>query len=299
MRILLLGKSGQVGWELQRSLAPLGCVIALDRNSTTYCGNLNDPAGITETILAVRPQVIVNAAAYTAVDKAESEAETARLLNATSVESIARAAAKINAWVVHYSTDYVFSGVGEKAWLETDIADPINTYGRSKLDGELAIQQYCANHLIFRTSWVYASKGKNFAKTMLALAKDRSELSVINDQFGAPTGAELLADCTAHAIVQAMNKPELAGIYHLVASGCTNWHDYAALIFNEARSLGTMLKIEKLNSIPTSSFPTAAKRPNNSRLNNLKFQNNFSLFLPEWDVGIKRMLAELLTDTQF
>lgn len=299
MRILLLGKSGQVGWELQRSLAPLGCVIALDRNSTTYCGNLNNPAGITETILAVKPQVIVNAAAYTAVDMAESETETAQLLNTTSVESIARAAAKINAWVVHYSTDYVFSGVGEKAWLETDIADPINTYGRSKLDGELAIQQYCANHLIFRTSWVYASKGKNFAKTMLALAKDRTELSVINDQFGAPTGAELLADCTAHAIVQAMNKPELAGIYHLVASGCTNWHDYAALIFSEARSLGTMLKIEKLNSIPASSFPTAAKRPNNSRLNNLKFQNNFSLFLPEWDVGIKRMLAELLTDTQF
>lgn len=297
MNILLFGKTGQVGWELQRALAPLGNLIVLDVHSTDYCGDFSNPQGVAETVRRIRPDVIVNAAAHTAVDKAESEIEFARLLNTTSVGAIAKAAAEIGAWVVHYSTDYVFPGTGETPWRETDSTAPLNVYGETKLAGEKALQTYCANHLIFRTSWVYAGKGNNFAKTMLKLAKERAELSVINDQFGAPTGAELLADCTAHAIRVAMNKPDVAGLYHLVAGGITTWHDYAALVFNEARKAGIELALTQLNAVPTSAYPTPARRPTNSRLNTDKFQNNFDLVLPQWDVGVKRMLAELFTTT--
>ena len=295
MNILLFGKTGQVGWELQRSLAPLGNVIALDVHSKEYCGDFSNPEGIAQTVRSIKPDVIVNAAAHTAVDKAESEPEFAQLLNTTSVESIAKEAAKIGAWVVHYSTDYVFPGNGETPWQETDATNPLNVYGQTKLDGEKALQAHCPKHLIFRTSWVYAGKGNNFAKTMLRLAKERTELSVINDQVGAPTGAELLADCTAHAIRVAVNKPEVAGLYHLVASNMTTWYDYAALVFEEARSAGIELAIEKLNPVPTSAYPTPARRPHNSRLNTEKFQHNFGLVLPSWEVGVKRMLAELFT----
>ncbi|ENH9307273.1 dTDP-4-dehydrorhamnose reductase [Citrobacter freundii] len=297
MNILLFGKTGQVGWELQRALAPLGNLIALDVHSTDYCGDFSNPQCVADTVRRIRPDVIVNAAAHTAVDKAESEVEFARLLNTTSVEAIARAAAEIGAWVVHYSTDYVFPGTGETPWRETDATAPLNVYGETKLAGEKALQTHCANHLIFRTSWVYAGKGNNFAKTMLKLAKERAELSVINDQFGAPTGAELLADCTAHAIRVAMNKPDVAGLYHLVAGGTTTWYDYAALVFDEARKAGIELTLTHLNAVPTSAYPTPARRPTNSRLNSDKFQNNFDLVLPQWDAGVKRMLAELFTTT--
>ena len=295
MNILLFGKTGQVGWELQRALAPLGNLIALDVHSKEYCGDFSNPEGIAETVRAIKPDVIVNAAAHTAVDKAESEPEFAQLLNATSVEAIAKEAAKIGAWVVHYSTDYVFPGDGETPWRETDATAPLNVYGQTKLDGEKALQEHCAKHLIFRTSWVYAGKGNNFAKTMLRLAKERKELSVIDDQVGAPTGAELLADCTAHAIRVAMVKPEVAGLYHLVASDTTTWHDYAALVFEQARKAGIELAIEKLNAVPTTAYPTPARRPQNSRLNTDKFQQSFGLVLPAWDVGVKRMLAELFS----
>jgi dTDP-4-dehydrorhamnose reductase len=295
MNILLFGKTGQVGWELQRALAPLGNLIALDVQSKDYCGDFSNPEGIAETVRAIKPDVIVNAAAHTAVDKAESERDFAELLNATSVEAIAKEATKIGAWVVHYSTDYVFPGDGETPWQETDATEPLNVYGQTKLNGEKALQANCAKHLIFRTSWVYAGKGNNFAKTMLRLAKERTELSVINDQIGAPTGAELLADCTAHAIRVALAKPEVAGLYHLVASNTTTWYDYAALVFEQAREAGIELAIEKLNAVPTSAYPTPAKRPQNSRLNTEKFQRNFDLVLPSWDIGVKRMLAELFT----
>ncbi len=295
MNILLFGNTGQVGWELQRALAPLGNLIALDVHSKEYCGDFSNPEGIAETVRAIKPDVIVNAAAHTAVDKAESEPEFAQLLNATSVEAIAKEAAKIGAWVVHYSTDYVFPGDGETPWRETDATAPLNVYGQTKLDGEKALQEHCAKHLIFRTSWVYAGKGNNFAKTMLRLAKERKELSVIDDQVGAPTGAELLADCTAHAIRVAMVKPEVAGLYHLVASDTTTWHDYAALVFEQARKAGIELAIEKLNAVPTTAYPTPARRPQNSRLNTEKFQQSFGLVLPAWDVGVKRMLAELFS----
>lgn len=297
MNILLFGKTGQVGWELQRSLAPLGNLIALDVHSREYCGDFSNPEGIAETVRRIKPDVIVNAAAHTAVDKAESEPEFARLLNATSVEAIAKEAEKVGAWVVHYSTDYVFSGNGEKPWVETDATAPLNVYGETKLAGEKALQENCARHLIFRTSWVYAGKGNNFAKTMLRFAKERTEMSVINDQFGAPTGAELLADCTAHAIRVAMKQPEVAGLYHLVAGGVTTWHDYAALVFDEARKAGIKLAMTELNAVPTSAYPTPARRPNNSRLNTEKFQQNFDLVLPQWDTGVKRMLAEMFTTT--
>jgi len=297
MNILLFGKTGQVGWELQRSLAPLGNLIAVDVHSSEYCGDFSNPEGVAETVRRIKPDVIVNAAAHTAVDKAESEAEFAQLLNATSVEAIAKEAAKIGAWVVHYSTDYVFPGNGEEPWRETDATAPLNVYGETKLAGEKALQAHCARHLIFRTSWVYAGKGNNFAKTMLRFAKERTEMSVINDQFGAPTGAELLADCTAHAIRVALKQPDVAGLYHLVASGVTTWHDYAALVFDEARKAGIELAVTTLNAVPTSAYPTPARRPNNSRLNTDKFQQNFDLVLPAWETGVKRMLAELFTTT--
>lgn len=295
MNILLFGKNGQVGWELQRSLAPLGKVIAVDFDSKDYCGDFSNPEGVAETVRQIKPDVIVNAAAHTAVDKAESEPEFARLLNATSVEAIAHEAEKLGAWLVHYSTDYVFPGNGNEPWKEQDIPAPLSVYGKTKLEGELAVQKNCRNHLIFRTSWVYASKGNNFAKTMLRLAKERTELSVIDDQFGAPTGAELLADCTAHAIRVALTKPEVTGLYHLVASGTTNWYEFAELVFSEAREAGVNLAINKLNPIPTSAYPTPAARPSNSRMDTTKFQQSFGLVLPQWDKGVKRMLNELFS----
>ena len=297
MHILLFGKNGQVGWELQRALLPLGRITAVDFDSTDYCGDFSNPEGVAETVRLLKPDVIVNAAAHTAVDKAESERDFAELLNATSVAAIAKEAEALGAWLVHYSTDYVFNGSGEKPWVETDQTAPLNVYGETKLAGEKALQANCARHLIFRTSWVYAGKGNNFAKTMLRFAKERTEMSVINDQFGAPTGAELLADCTAHAIRVALKQPDVAGLYHLVAGGVTTWHDYAALVFDEARKAGIELAITTLNAVPTSAYPTPARRPNNSRLNTDKFQQNFDLVLPAWETGVKRMLAELFTTT--
>jgi len=297
MNILLFGKTGQVGWELQRALAPLGNVIALDVQTKEYCGDFSNPEGVAETVRRIKPDVIVNAAAHTAVDKAESERDFAQLLNATSVEAIAKEAAKIGAWLVHYSTDYVFPGDGDKPWSEDDTTGPLNTYGQTKLDGEIAIQKNCPKHLIFRTSWVYAGKGNNFAKTMLRLAKQREELSIINDQFGAPTGAELLADCTAHAIRTALCKSEVAGLYHLVASGTTTWFDYANLVFTEAQNNAFALALKKAHPVATNAYPTPARRPNNSRLDNRKFQDTFGLTLPSWETGVKHMLAELFTPT--
>ncbi|WP_455916095.1 dTDP-4-dehydrorhamnose reductase [Pantoea agglomerans] len=294
MKILLLGKNGQVGWELQRALAPLGTLIALDRHSTTYCGNLSNGEGIAATILAIKPDVIVNAAAHTAVDKAESEPEVAAVLNTTSVAAIAAAAEEVGALLVHYSTDYVFNGQGEQPWTEADVTEPLSVYGKTKRDGEEAIAAACSNYLIFRTSWVYAAKGNNFAKTMLKLAKDREELSVINDQFGAPTGADLIADCTAHAIRKAKGQPQLSGIYHLIASGTTTWHDYASFVITTGREKGLELKVNKINPVATSAFPTPAKRPANSRLDTTKFQQSFGLTLPDWHDGVERMLTEII-----
>ena len=291
MRILLSGKNGQVGWELQRSLAPLGEVLALDRNNG---GDLTDLAGIQQKILDYRPNVVVNAAAYTAVDKAESEQELADLVNHKAVELIAETCKSIDVLFVHYSTDYVFSGEGNEPWVETDAVQPVNEYGQSKLKGEKAIAVSGCRYLIFRTSWVYAAKGHNFAKTMLKLAQSRTELNVINDQFGAPTGAELIADVTAQAIPKTLKISEKSGVYHLVASGETTWCDYAKHVFNMAKKQGCQLQVESVKGIPTSEYQTPAKRPYNSRLNCTKLEKSFDLYMPDWRSGVDRMLTEVL-----
>lgn len=299
MRILLLGKNGQVGWELQRALGVLGEVVALDRHRTDtaygeLAGDLSDLDSLRATIRAVAPQVIVNAAAYTAVDKAESERELAHTVNALASEVMAQEAKRLNAWLVHYSTDYVFDGSGESEWTETDTVAPVNYYGATKLEGEQLIQASGCKHLIFRTSWVYAARGNNFAKTMLRLAKDREELSVIADQRGVPTGADLLADVAVAALQQALRNPQLAGIYHLAPSGETTWHAYASYVIDFARTQGETLKVTSVKPINTSEYPTPAKRPSNSRLSTAKLRNSFSLHLPDWQSGVTHMLMEAL-----
>ncbi|MFG1172092.1 dTDP-4-dehydrorhamnose reductase [Erwiniaceae bacterium CAU 1747] len=297
MKILLLGKNGQVGWELQRALSPLGTLTALGSDSTDHCGDFTRPQDLADSVRQLRPDVIVNAAAWTAVDKAESESEPAHQINATAVAMLAKEAHQLGALLVHYSTDYVFPGEGDRPWQESDATGPQNVYGASKLAGEQAIQRYCVKHLIFRTSWVYASRGNNFAKTMLRLAAEREELSIINDQFGAPTGADLIADCTAHAIRTVQHRAEAVGLYHLVASGTTTWFDYARFVFDEARASGIRLTLKNLHAVPTSSYPTPARRPLNSRLATDKFCTTFGLTLPDWQQGVRRMLQEL-NDTQ-
>ena len=296
MKILLLGKGGQVGWELQRSLSVLGQVTALDFDSKDHCGDFSNPQGVAETVRALRPDVIVNAAAYTAVDKAESEPELARLLNATTPGLVAEEAAKLGAWMIHYSTDYVFDGSGEQAWSEADATGPLSVYGSTKLEGEALIRASGAKHLILRTSWVYAARGGNFAKTMLRLAQERDRLTVINDQFGAPTGADLLADVTAHAIRHLQRKPEDAGLYHCVAGGTTTWFEYAKFVISEAQKIKPELQIKatEVAPVPTSAFPTPAQRPHNSRLDTSRLQSTFGLTLPHWEHGVQRMLTEIL-----
>lgn len=295
MKILLLGKNGQVGWELQRALAPLAEVIALDRSGWgDFSGDMSQPQAIQETILKLKPNVVVNASAYTAVDLAESESGMADLINHQAVKVIADVCHQEQILFVHYSTDYVFSGLGTQPFTETDVVAPVNVYGKTKALGEQAIIDSGCAHLIFRTSWVYATKGKNFLKTMLNLAQQREELSIIDDQVGAPTSAELIADITAHAIPQVLANQQKAGIYHLVASGETSWFGYANYIFQQARTLGLVLKVEKVNPIATSAYPTPAVRPHNSRLHNAKLQNTFELILPQWQKGVERTLAELI-----
>lgn len=296
MKILLFGKTGQVGWELQRSLAPLGELIALDIDSQIFCGDLTNLDGIAQTIKAVAPDVIVNAAAHTAVDKAESEPDLVRTINALAPAVMAQQANQLGARLVHYSTDYVFNGSGNQPWLEADPTAPLSVYGQTKLDAEAAIIASGCQHLIFRTSWVYAARGGNFAKTMLKLAKERDALNVINDQIGAPTGADLLADVTAHAIRELMQNADVSGLYHLVAGGETSWHGYAQFVIDFARQSGVELKVlhEAIEAVPTSAFPTPAKRPLNSRLSTEKLQKTFNLRLPDWKMGVKRMLTEIL-----
>ncbi|SDG21327.1 dTDP-4-dehydrorhamnose reductase [Phytopseudomonas seleniipraecipitans] len=296
MKLLLLGKNGQIGWELQRSLAPLGSVLALDSRSSYYCGDLCDLDGLAETVQRFAPDVIVNAAAYTAVDKAEIDTDLAFRVNAEAVSVLARGAKQLGCLLVHYSTDYVFAGDGERSWCETDAVAPLNQYGASKLAGERAIQASGCLHLILRTSWVYAARGNNFAKTMLRLARERDSLSVIADQFGAPTGAELLADVSAHVIRATLQQPQLAGLYHLAASGETNWHAYACFVLEHAEAAGANLRVSSnmVAAIASSAYPTPAKRPNNSRLDTQKLQETFALSLPAWQVGVARMLTEIL-----
>ena len=296
MKILLLGKNGQVGWALQRSLAPLGELVALDSQSQTHCGDLSNLTGLAQTVRDVAPDVIVNAAAYTAVDKAENEPVLAHTINALALSVLAQEAKRIGAWLIHFSTDYVFDGSGDKPWLETDATGPLSVYGVTKLAGEQAIIASACKHLIFRTSWVYGARGNNFAKTMLKLAQERDSLKVVNDQMGAPTGADLLADVTAHAIRTALQKPNVSGLYHLAASGETSWHEYACFVIDFARQAGLDIKVAQtaIQAVPSNEFATVAKRPLNSRLNASKLLQTFDLHLPNWQTGVTRMMVEVL-----
>ena len=297
MNILLLGKNGQVGWELQRSLAPLGRLTALDRQGADgLCGDLGDLEGLAATVRALRPQVIVNAAAYTAVDRAESEPELACRINAEAPAVLAREAAASGALLVHYGTDYVFDGSGSTPWREDAATGPLSVYGRTKLAGEQAIVQAGGAHLILRTSWVHAARGGNFAKTMLRLARERERLTVIDDQWGAPTGAELIADVSAHAIAQLRARPDKAGIYHLAAAGETNWFSYAKHVIAYAQYAQPAIEyvVKDILPIPSSAYPVAATRPHNSRLDTRKLRTAFDLHLPPWQAGVDRMLAEIL-----
>lgn len=297
MKILLLGCNGQVGWELQRSLSPLGELTALSRKGCDgFVGNLAEPDSLAATVKSLAPDVIVNAAAYTAVDQAESEPEKARLINAQAPARLAREAQKTGAWLIHYSTDYVFEGSGTAPWREDDPAAPINVYGQTKLEGEEAIRESGCLQLIFRTSWVYAARGKNFIHTMLRLASERDSLKVIDDQFGAPTGADLIADTTAHAILSAQSDETLSGTYHLAAAGETSWWNYARLVIDIALKAGLGLRIADKDIVPVSSeeFHTEAKRPNNSSLDTTLLQKSFGLYLPSWEQGVLRTVKEIL-----
>jgi dTDP-4-dehydrorhamnose reductase len=296
MKILLFGKNGQVGWELQRALAPLGEVIALDADSHELSADFSNPESLAATVRSVAPQWIVNAAAHTAVDKAESEPKLARAINASAPGVLAREAAAIGAWLMHYSTDYVFDGSGSTARAEDAPTGPLGVYGATKLEGEELIRASGCRHLIFRTSWVYAARGGNFARTMLKLAQERDVLKVIDDQIGAPTGADLLADLSAHAMRGVSQQPQLGGTYHAVASGHTSWHGYAMHVIANARARGLHIRVAPgaIAAVPTSAFPTPARRPANSRLDTGKLCNAFGLWLPDWQSGVDRMLAEVL-----
>ena len=323
MKFLLFGARGQVGWELQRSLAPLGDFIALERGSSGYCGDLTNLAGIASAVRAIKPDVVVNAAAYTAVDQAESDADTAYLVNALAPGVLAESACAVGALLVHYSSDYVFNGSGSRPWQESDAAGPINVYGHTKLEGEQRVAAANARHLIFRSSWVYSARGGNFIKTILQKATGRNgrqsdqqdsrqdwqqePLVVVNDQFGAPTSAELLADVTAHAIRQMLQQPGDAGLYHVAAGGETTWFDYANHVVDQLKRAQAAPKlivktVRPIASAAPVSFaelpssPSAAQRPKNSRLSTAKLQQTFGLHLPHWQVGVNRLLADIHLD---
>lgn len=295
MKILLLGQSGQLGWELQRALAPLGEVIAPAREDGA---DLSNPPMLAGLLDASQPQVIVNAAAYTAVDRAEMPEEQALCMtvNAQSPTALAQWASQRPCLLVHFSSDYVYDGSGSHARGEDTAPRPLSVYGHSKAQADQAIAQSGCRHLILRTSWVYSARGSNFAKTMLRLAGERDSLRVINDQWGAPTGADLLADLSAHMIRAAWAQPQLDGLYHAAASGYTSWHGYARHVLSYAQGRGHAFKTppERIQAVPTSEYPTAAVRPLNSRLETDKLQRAFGLRLPAWQAGVERMLEEIL-----
>jgi dTDP-4-dehydrorhamnose reductase len=296
LKILLLGKGGQVGWELQRSLAPLGELVAL----ATADADFDRPDTLRPVLAAARPEVIVNAAAYTAVDQAESEPDKAWRINAESVGVLAEEARALGALLVHFSTDYVFDGAKATPYVEDDATRPLSVYGRTKLEGEQRIRASGARHLVFRTSWVYSARGTNFARTILRLAREREVLSVVDDQLGAPTSAELVADVTALAIHRLRARAGCAvpdhGIYHLAASGRTSWHGFAAHVLQlvAARGIGLRLAPENLRAIPSAQYPLPAVRPRNSTLDTRKLADAYGLYLPDWRNHLERTMDEII-----
>ena len=296
MKILLLGANGQVGWELQRALAPLGEIHCCTRLEA----DMACPAAVRKVVREIAPQVVVNAAAYTAVDRAETEPERAMLINAETVGELAAEVRRLHGWLVHYSTDYVFDGSKPGYYTEEDLPAPGNVYGRSKLAGEQAIEGAGCRHLTLRTSWVFAARGGNFVRTILRLAREREQLRVIADQVGAPTSAELIADVTALALYRLGHDKALAarasGTYHLVSGGETSWHGYARLVVAEAQRHGAELKTtpERVLPISTTEYPLPASRPANSRLDTQKLRNLFGVTLPPWQTQVKRVVSELV-----
>ncbi len=296
MRILVFGTSGQVGWALQRSLAPVGEVVALGRDGAPGLpGDFAQPQALAASVRAVQPQVVVIAAAHTAVDRAESEPALAHTINAEAPAVLAQATAEVGALLVHYSTDYVFDGSGQRPWREDDAPGPLGVYGRTKLAGEEAVRRLCPRHLVLRTSWVHGTRGGNFARTMLRLARERDRLSVVDDQVGAPTGADLLADLTAHMVRATRAQPALCGLYHAAAAGETSWHGYACRVLARARQAGATLRAgpEAVDAVPSSAWPTPARRPLNSRLDTSRLRQAFGLALPDWGAGVDRLVDEL------
>jgi dTDP-4-dehydrorhamnose reductase len=295
MNILLTGKNGQVGFELQRALAPLGQVHAVDSGDC----DLADVQALRALIRRLRPDLIVNPAAYTAVDKAEQDASMATAVNAVAPGVMGEEASAIGASVIHYSTDYVFDGSKASPYNEHDPTQPLGAYGRSKRDGELALMQSTPRHLVLRTSWVVGAHGLNFAKTMLRLAAERTELRVVNDQVGAPTSAALIADLTAHLVRRLQSEEPEAfpfGLYHMTAGGETSWFDYARFVIDRAQQAGNPLKLtaKDIQAIPTAAYPTASARPLNSRLDTSHFRDTFGLQLPHWQQGLDHILQQIL-----
>lgn len=298
MKILLFGADGQVGWQLRRSLSVLGEVVAPAKSGGGLCGDLRDARGLQATVEAVAPDAVVNAAAYTAVDQAEGDEAGAFAVNAQACEALAAASARAGAWLVHFSSDYVYDGQGERPWRESDATGPLGVYGRSKLAGDHAVMQGNPRHLVLRTSWVFDSWGNNFARSILKAAMARDELAVVADQWGAPTRAALLADVTAHALrtIRAAGQPQdFAGLYHAAPAGFTNWHEYATLVVRHARELGLALRCtpDNVRPIPSSAYPVRATRPKNSRLDTTRLREKFQLALPPWQDGVRAVVAEL------
>lgn len=297
MRVLITGARGQVGWELARSMQPLGEVTALDRSQA----DLADPQGLRACVRRLRPDVIINAGAYTAVDKAEDEEALALRINGEAPGVLAQEALALDALLVHYSTDYVFDGSGDRPWVESDPTAPLNAYGRTKLAGERAIAAAGGRWLVFRTSWVYADRGGNFPKTMLRLATERDALKVVADQIGAPTSARLIADITAHAVVRTLAESAQgrfeSGVFNLVAAGATSWHGLACAVIEGARARGWPIKAGVIDGIPASAYPTRAQRPANSRLSTASLEARFGVTVPPWEQGIG-LLLDALTEAR-
>lgn len=293
MRMLIIGGSGQVGWELQRALLPLGEVMLARRDAL----DLNATETFEKVLDIYQPDAVINAGAYTAVDAAEAHPELADAINHRAVAALAELAARRGTWLVHYSSDYVFDGHGSAPFSETHPTGPLNIYGASKLAGDLAIVAASCKHLILRTSWVYSARGSNFVRSILRLAGERNQLRVVADQFGAPTSAELIADITAHALAGLEEAEGGSGIYHLAATGETNWHHIAQTVVAEARRLGCHMKLEPLaiEPITTSQYQAAAVRPLNSRLDTGKLREIFGVALPDWRAGVERTVAELVS----
>jgi dTDP-4-dehydrorhamnose reductase len=292
LKILLFGGAGQLGFELQLGLTMLGETIVPGLGSIPRV-DLAKPEQIEHLIATVNPDIVVNAAAYTAVDNAEADPATAMSVNAEAPAVMARQLRKMGAMLIHYSTDYVFDGRGQTPHAEEDATLPLNVYGQSKLAGEAAIQKELHRHLIFRTSWVYSVHGKNFPKTMIKLAQTRDSLSIVCDQMGAPTHTAVLSNATTHAIACLARHQPSWGLYHLAASGAASWFDFAKFILERAKHQGLIEKIPQLVAVPSSSYPQIAKRPQNSRLNTSKFQKTFQIVLPDWQLSAEHFVCAL------